>query len=524
MGKSSDARRDPRGSAQRLPTARKDIRSLGTARTLTLLTAGVLAVNVLAAGGMYAIGAWPGQFSPASASEVGSGTTTINATEPPAAEVVGATLAAPVPGYSATADSAVGAGQLVAYPCVLTLPTQPVVGRHRTFSSGGRTVEVTVSALPTGSGPWTLASMSGQFNTCADQHQDVAALLAPKDLGVAAAAVEVPTGHAIAFRRGDVLVRVFGQPSDAVAVSRSVDATLSRNLGTCASQTGTIGDERRNPWLAGVDYLGLQVDTDVTIPAKGNPAAPAGTAAVSLDATPEPIPVVELPERPADPVWPDTVPRAVAAPTPPVSPGPEPVSDRIKVPQPDPIGPGCGWAFTGAATPTVDKAALSNRAQALQAAARTSLLQRQAAWTPAVVNYYRQWAAYRKSVASYTAYATQVSAVATAWQNIRNQREDYDNALAAYQQAIADRSDFLTRQQEALTAYRAAVAECALPLPTPSPSPSGSAAGTPSLPAATPTGREGCPAVRPSILDESPPTVPERPVPPPDPRPVDKRN
>jgi hypothetical protein len=484
--------------------------------------------NLAAAAGLYSIGAWPSQFTADSDGAEEALPASVSGSDSAASATVAATIATSVPGYTGPADAAVGAGQMTAYPCSVSLPTQPVVGRHRTFNSAGRSVEVTVSAFPAGTGLWTLAETNAQSERCAQENPGVSASNTQDGPGVAATTVNVPAGTALTFRRGDVLVRVQGQASDVETIGRALDETLASQLSACADQVGAPGDERRNPWLAGVPYQGLFVDTRVTTPEKGLPAPPAGVRPVPVNAAPIVFNEVPLPTRPADPVWPPALPEAISEPVAPVPVGPEPTTATVKVPREDRIGPGCGWAFTSAAAPAVDEASLAARAAALQNETLSNLRAKQDAWGPAVLAFYRRWQNYRAAAAKYLQYSRSVAAVAAAWQQIQTERDVYYGLLADYEQAVAARSQFLSVQRDALTAYTAAVADCALPLPTPTPTPVPSVSGSvpPSqtqapLPVEP---RVGCPPTKPDILSELPPILPPEPTPPADPRPVDQRD
>lgn len=530
MGNRSDAPRRHPGSHERTPAnpKRRVGGGPGAPKAVAAVAGVVVLANIAAAAGLYSIGAWPSQFTAGSSGPDDALPASVAGSDSAASATVAATIATSVPGYTGPADAAVGAGQMTAYPCIITLPTQPVVGRHRTFNSAGRSVEVTVSAFPAGTGLWTLAETNAQSERCAQEFPAVSTSNTEDGPGVAATRVNVPAGTALTFRRGDVLVRVQGQASDVDTIGGALDETLATQLSACADQVGAPGDERRNPWLDGVPYQGLFVDTRVTTPEKGLPAPPAGVRPVPVNAVPIVFGEVPLPSRPADPVWPAELPAAMAEPIAPVPVGPEPTTATVKVPREDRIGPGCGWAFTSAAAPAVDEAALAARAAALQNETLSNLRAKQDSWAPAVITFYRRWQNYRIAAAKYVQYSRSVAAVAAAWQQIQTERDVYFELLAAYEQAVTARTDFLSAQRDALTAYTAAIAECSLPLPSSTPAPLPSVSGSPA-PSTSPIpdpieSRVGCPPTKPEILSQLPPVLPPEPTPPPDPRPVDQRN
>lgn len=512
----------------------------GPKRAVLFVSVGVLVVNLVTFGTLLGLGALPFQFDPGTEAAAAAPTTVVGA-QTPAGQAVGATIATEVAGFSAPAPTEVGAGTFPVYPCSLSPQTQPVFGRYRTFSSAERTVAVTASAYGPGAGPWVMEGLAAQLSQCAEQRADVAAAQGVDGIGVQAVAAGVPQGSVMLVRRGDIILTLVGPAADAEKVARGLDAELTNALSDCVDPVGTLGDETRNPWLPGVEYKGMFVDSEVQVPALGAPSPPQGIEAVALDAAPITLPAVYRPTRPADPVWPLSLPVEVAAPTAPVSPGPEPTRTVIKVPQVDRLGPGCGWAFTNSAAPAVDETELNEQREALRAAATEELKTKQAAWQPAVTAYYQQWADYSLRVLAFGDYAKQVSSVAAAWQKITDDRNLYALALRNYDDAVAAREAFLADKQAAADEYQRQLLVCAAPEPTPSPtptqspqpspSPSGSA-GPSTAPSPAPSAsapeeprpRPGCPPARPAILDQDPPSVPAPPTPPADPRPPQYRN
>ncbi len=531
-----DARARARGSGARTPRRRGP--------TTVVLVALLVAANILALAGLWALGAFPTQFKAAGVDDVSHAGPAVGPSDTPASRAVAATIATEIPGFSGAADMNIGAGHVTAYPCKLEAPALPTVGRYRLYSAGDQSVAVSVSAFPTGTGPWTIDTLAGQLTDCGDTRAEVSTATGANDLGVEAVSASLPAGRVTLVRRGDVIVQVIGPKGADDTVAKALDAALASHLGDCKDQTGARGDERRNPWLANIPYQGLLVDAPVQVPALGAPAPPAGITTVALDAAPLPLPTVDRPERPADPVWPAALPAAIEAPTAPAGPGQEPTTTVIKVPVVDAQGPGCGWAFTSTTAPNVDPADIQRRSTTLQDAARTNLLARQQAWRPTVLAYYQQWADYTKAALAYGQYANTVATVAAAWQVISQQRQDYAIALAAWQDATDRRTQFLADQQRAQSDYLVAQSICnaptpspvptptltPTPTPTPTPSPAASVLPSPTVaplaypkPNPLPSVRPGCPAARPAILDELPPTVPVKPTPPPDPRPPEAR-
>ena len=168
--------------------------------------------------------------------------------------------------------------------------------------------------------------------------------------GVAAAAVEVPTGHAIAFRRGDVLVRVFGQPSDAVAVSRSVDATLRATSAPARRRLAPSATSAVIPgWRASTTRTAGRHRCDHPRQATWQPQP--GRRRFRWTQHPSRSRCRGYRNGPPIQCGPDTVPPGRGRTDTARLPGAGTRKRPDQSPQPDPIGPGCGWAFTGAATP-----------------------------------------------------------------------------------------------------------------------------------------------------------------------------
>ena len=505
----------------------------GPKRAVLLVSVGVVVLNVLTFGTLLGLGAMPFQFDPGTEAAAAAPPTVVGV-ETPAGQAVSATISTEVDGFSAPAATELGAGAQPVYPCTLNPPTQPVFGRYRTYSSAERNVAVTASAYGPGAGTWVMDNLAAQLSQCGEQRGDVSSSEGVDGLGVQSVRADLPSGTVTLVRRGDVIVTLVGPAADGEKVARTLDSTLTDSLSTCVDPVGAAGDETRNPWLPGVTYQGLFVDSEVQVPALGAPTPPQGIKAVALDAAPIQLPTVVRPARPADPVWPLALPAEVLAPQAPASPGPEPTRTTIKVPQIDRLGPGCGWAFTNTAAPTVDETELNAQREALRTAATDELKAQQAAWQPAVTTFYQQWADYSLRVLAFNDYAQQVATVASSWQKITDDRNRYNAALRAYQEAVAARDTFFVDKQAAADEYQRQLVVCAAPEPTPTPSPSQSTSPQPSSTASpstrtpseptNPSTRPGCPPQRPAILDEAPPSVPAPPTPPADPRPAQYRN
>lgn len=88
---------------------------------------------------------------------------------------------------------------------------------------------------------------------------------------------------------------------------------------------------------------------------------------------------------------------------------PAPVGDnaRTEIPQADPGGPGCGWAFTGVRPPVIDPAALAAAARNAEIAAIATQSLRQADWLAATAKWpqdYRTWVVLRRAANNWARY------------------------------------------------------------------------------------------------------------------------
>jgi hypothetical protein len=233
----------------------------------------------------------------------------------------------------------------------------------------------------------------------------------------------------------------------------------------------------------------------------------------------------------------------VATPDVPVIPTLPPSATSVPSRAPDPIGPGCGWAFTGQVPPAYDEVQQVALARGLEDQARARLLQAQGQWQSETLTFWQQVPTYAAQLREFLAYAAAVRDVALSWDSITGQRDAYDLAVQQYNDALALQQQFITQQQQAQAAYNAALTACAnapvyTPLPAPTytpptqtPAPTGSSGPNPTAtstptsvspgPTSTPSPPQpiGCPPARPVILDQPLPTLPPLPTPPPDPRP-----
>lgn len=435
-----------------------------------MLTAGLLVVNAAAAGGLVWAKGLPGQFVSARP-EASAPAPIVTGTGTPAAQTMAAVAATEVAGFTAGPPSNVGSGRAVVYPCELTPPTQAVVGSFRVYTAAERAVSTSLSVYPTGAGAWVMQDLAAKLSDCGDRRAEVGAASGVDSLGVESVTATLPAGSVTLVRRGDVILQIIGPSTDVSTIAAALDTTLAANLAACVNPASSSADVQRNPWLAGVTYIGLLADSEVRVPNQGPPAGKSGAPQVAIDAKPIEVAQVSLPQRPTDPVWPLSLPESVGLPTAPSSPGPEPEAMVVKVPMVDKLGPGCGWAFTSTSAPVVNEAAVSAERGRLREAARVNLVGQQQAWRPRVQAYYQQWADYKNAVGAYQKYSLAVSVVASSWNLINSQRMVYAQQLQAYQDAVAAKDNFYAAQAQASRDYINAVALCAIPVPDPTPTP-----------------------------------------------------
>jgi len=400
-----------------------------------------------------------------------------------------------------------------------------VLSGARVYSVGSRQVVLTVSAYTAGSGAVAIRDWAARLGTCAAAPVRVSAPAVPTtDAFVATlpAAGGEAGATAIFWRRGDVVAVIAvptpGAPSLATLAAQVDPALVTALTGVCVNPASTVADAARSPWVERGQFVGLTSPVPVTMAPSPTPVPPAGVTPVPTTWTPTPLPSISYPQRPADPVWPTDLPTGgLASPVAPSVLAPAPTLSIVPSRLDDPVGPGCGWAFTGQSAPPFDAGTEAVTAQGRVAQATEDLAAAQQAWQASVVTYWQAVADYTAQVTAYTAYAAGVRDVARAWDRISALRTAYADAVTAYNAAVAAREQFLLDQAAAQTAYDNAVAVCAAISPSATPTDTAAPTGTSSA-TSTPTGPE-CPPVVPPILGQLPPTIPPLPTPPPDPRP-----
>lgn len=401
------------------------------------------------------------------------------------------------------------------------------------------TLSVSARAYPAGAGAAAFEGLHQAVLRCS-----AASAYPASGLGVAALQVRTGSAAAVVWRRGDVLMvgavtsgNGPGSTTAAMPVFVAFDRALNQALAdTCANQDAEAADAARSPYLNRAAFYGHYQNVPVRRPRQS--AVLTAEARTTSPVVPVPAPTLPLvpvadlptPPQPAITQGPTALPAPVALPQPPQAPSKgqvRVVEVRQRVADPD--GPGCGWAFTGQVPPAFD----ADEAQAAFAAdARTARRNLTAAWNrwqEAKLVYYDAYADYQSAADRYRRYTRQVAQVRQAWAVVDTARATYYTARDAYLAAVEALAAWEATRAQAREDYRAAQRTCrrqptpepapeaADPTPTPAPAPTPTTAPTPtsapsSDPEPDPEPRR-CPAPRPAILDQTPPTVPASPVP-----------
>jgi hypothetical protein len=454
-------------------------------------------------------------------------------TDSPAQLALAATLGTvPAPGWVSASDLTWTGGTPFDGTCGRPA-ADAALSATRIYAVGKQQLVATASAYAAGTGAVAFTQWAELLGRCGGPVSRTAASLGATATGTRTAATATtadafvawirPTGgrpgaSALFWRRGDVItvlatpsVKPTGLSAAAIGLDRALLAALA---GRCADVDSTVADAARSPWVSSDRFTGLTSPVRVTVAPSPVPSAPPGTVAVAPGWTPSPLPSISFPTRPAEPLWPADLPTPVLSPTVPAAPQPAPTVSVVPSREPDPTGPGCGWAFTGQAEPPFDAAREQALADARVAQAQNDLAGAQALYVSDVLAYWSQVPQYEAEASAFAAYAAQVRAVAEAWDRIQRQRDDYAQALADYNAALQTRTVLLEQQAQAQAAYDAALAACAAATATPT--------STPTLTSGSPTPEPtvgSCPPPRPPILDAPLPVIPPIPTPPPDPRP-----
>lgn len=537
------------------------------------LTIGVAVVTAISVAAMFLLSALGIPFGAAAE---------VKKEEPPApsAEVVAqlkdspawatlrASLEAPPGGWNGTGNIIDSPQSPYPFSCS-TDGVNPVISLSRGFTVEGRPLQVMTTAYTAGLGSKGMADRFAKVRACAGGDAGISTSNL-KGIGVEAYQIDVNKAGAaskdIMWRYGDVVVYLIAESTNANVynLARSFNDNLVQKMnGICLAEDSSEADWGRTPWSPNTTFTGLATDRKVEIEKVGLPSLTAPTASAPpaptttpgapvLEAYPlEPakaeLPDVDVPIQPtAYPVWP-LLPQAVPKPTEPNSPAKEPpFQSSVKEQIEDVNGPGCGWAFTGTVSPLFKADEAKSAADELEKAEKTRLAEESKKWQEAVLQYWKDYDAFKKQVPVWNSYVDNVNNVAAAWDAIARKWATYNANKEIWDNATEERKTFLERQKAASEGYAKALEQCKVqdeadkkkaeedkkkaeeeakkPKPTASPSPTATATPSPS-PSATPTEqRIECPPTKPVIIDQAAPADPgPAPVPPADPRPADQR-
>lgn len=355
----------------------------------------------------------------------------------------------------------------------------------------------------------------------------------------------------ISLRNGDVITTITSTnralPTQFI---NDISSKMEQSLTPACANPKEQGDtSTRNPYYNIQEFTGLisqaKVQAVQPIPAKKNqPEA-------------QHLPDVDLPEQPDFPFYPKSLPNPVPKPTPPSVPQYPATEETIFFRVPDDTGPGCGWNFTGLVKPAYDQSKIDAKKTTMTKDSQDRMKSNFTAYNQQVVEWEKAWTSYKADEKSYLEYVGKVYEVDVKWSDQRKAQKKYKDDMDAYNNAINDYNNFNTRKKSAQQKYDADVQTCssyqnatATPFPTmvtPAPTPSVITVTPTTDPTTTPsptpyettvmvtptpypttvmvqpTAPISCPPSRPYILDQSAPTVPVKPTPPPDPRPEGER-
>lgn len=502
-------------------------------KDVLLWLAAFLAVTAVAFSGLYAFKSMGLSVKKSySAADIANAPSPLEWKATPAYEVISSVLEAQLPNSSSASPVKPLSSSALPPSCLSGVPAA-AGSLERLFSSASGPFELSLNAYPAGVGAYAYSKIFDAISSCSGSSASSIG-----GLGVEASSLTTqPAGvttSSIMWRRGDVIIIASGSGAS-IPLTSDVDKILESSLAPlCIDEVSSKDDVSRNPFFNRASFAGFKVPVVVTSPQPSLPSlAPGEDPAVLEVAVPSPnLPYsrVKVPSKPSYPVWPE-LPTPVAPPVAPTAPKPALVSKTLLIPQADPSGPGCGWAFAGMSAPIFDKASLGVDESQLRKDALSEMKADVPRWQQDVLQYWREYAAYKQQVAAYLAYAQQVSSVRAAWDAIALEWSAYNRDLAAYQSEVDAHAKFLDAQAAAKQDYDAALAACSSPssptsspsptpspTPTLSPSPSPSPSPTPSPSPSSP--RQTCPPPRPAIIDQTPPLVGPQPTPPPDPRPA----
>lgn len=313
------------------------------------------------------------------------------------------------------------------------------------------------------------------------------------------------------IRHGDVVAHI--TETRATADRGAIEIAMTGGIRDCADTTAYAEDQAlRNPTVEGfTGWLQSEaVAYEGQAPQRVDDLRPAD---VTL---PTPPPYPHSPERLPNP---PQQPKAVLA--------PEYPSVVINVPirVSDPVGPGCGWAFTGMIAPPEDPPQWKTDAEKNRAQAKEQQKAAISEYQKKLKIYERAKTDFDRLNPAWDRYAAKIKEIEAAWQQQGESWTAYDKAVQQWRKAKEEFDKFVAEQRKQQETYEQQMRECRVPDPLPQPQPlplpddepsdeePGDAPDDEPSPTPMPTQTVACPT-RPPILDAPAPQVPASPTPP----------
>ena len=260
----------------------------------------------------------------------------------------------------------------------------PSISTSATLTSASATVMFRVDGYAAGLGQRVLDRSAQLIGSCGNGY--VTESPAPPLNGFTASAAG--SNEAI-FRQGDVVVTLIsfgGSFNDVISLATTVSNTLTSEVQpVCADINAPASAARGNPSQG--DYVA---------PTKSVTLSPEPGQATPPDMT-------LLTKAPPTVPTPSTG-SITSAPTPPVAPTVA-MTTTVQIPTADPVGPGCGWTFSGEAVPPApSQASISS----IEQGALSQLAATWSQWPDVVTTYLQKVGTYNADQASYQQYVKTV--------------------------------------------------------------------------------------------------------------------